>query len=117
MKLSLRGDRGRGGGLLDVRWRGRELRVGDQCGARRDAHHDGALAQAHELDQVRPHVLPHLSTRCRSFARTTRAGRAFLMGRWYYLRGVRMIAGISVVGEAVVPVAEPLLRTPVSGSV
>jgi len=39
------------------------------------------------------------------------------MGRSYYLRGVRMIAGICVVGEAVVPVAEPLLRIPVSGSV
>jgi len=51
------------------------------------------------------------------FAPTTRAGRAFLMGRWYYLRGVRMIAGISVVGEAVVPVDEPLLNAPVSGSV
>ena len=39
------------------------------------------------------------------------------MGRWYYLRGLRMIAGISVVGDAVVPVAEPLLNAPVSGSV
>ncbi len=39
------------------------------------------------------------------------------MGRWYYLRGVRTIAGMSVVGEAVVPVAEPLLSAPVSGSV
>src|SRR5438552_3234689 len=35
------------------------------------------------------------------FAPTTRAGRAFLMGRWYYLRGVRMIAGVSGTAGAV----------------
>jgi len=39
------------------------------------------------------------------------------MGRWYYLRGVRAIVGMSVVGDAVVPVVEPLLSAPVTGSV
>jgi hypothetical protein len=39
------------------------------------------------------------------------------MGRWYYLRGVSVIVGMSVVGDAAVPVAEPLLNAPVAGSV
>jgi len=39
------------------------------------------------------------------------------MGRSYYLRRVRVIAGMTVVGEAAVPVAYPLLSAPVTGSV
>jgi hypothetical protein len=39
------------------------------------------------------------------------------MGRWYYLRGVRVIAGMTVVGAVIVVEAEPLLSAPVAESV
>jgi hypothetical protein len=39
------------------------------------------------------------------------------MGRWYYLRGVRVIAGMTVVGAVMDAVAEPLLSSPVAESV
>jgi hypothetical protein len=51
------------------------------------------------------------------FALTTREGGAFLMGRWYYLRGVSVMSGMAVIGAVIVAVAEPLLSAPVAGSV
>ena len=39
------------------------------------------------------------------------------MGRWYYLLGVRVIAGMTVVGAVIGAVAEPPLSAPVAGSV
>ena len=38
---------------------------------------------------------------------TTRPSRGFLMGQRYYLRGVRLIAGMTVIGAVAVVVALP----------
>jgi hypothetical protein len=39
------------------------------------------------------------------------------MGRWYYLRGVSVMSGMTVVGAVIVAVAEPLYSVPLAGSV
>jgi hypothetical protein len=39
------------------------------------------------------------------------------MGRWYYLRGVRLMSGMAVIGAVIVAVAEPLYGVPLAGSV
>jgi len=39
------------------------------------------------------------------------------MGRWYYLRGVSVMSGMTVVGAVMVAVAEPLYSAPLAGSV